>query len=69
MDVSLRRTGVIVATIGIVFATLVATPAGAHSTAPPTGGDRARYILPPGNYGGLPDDGATRSTSSRSTTG
>ncbi len=54
MNVSLRRCGVVVATIGIVVAGLAATPAGAHRTLPPGAGDRARYILPPGNYGGLP---------------
>ena len=60
MDVSLRRTGVIVATIGILLATFGAVPAGADSDPSATGGDRARYILPPGNYGGLPTTAQSR---------
>ncbi len=61
MDVSLRRSGRRRRhRIGIVVAAFVASPAGAHSTAPPTGGDRARYILPPGNYGGLPTTAQSR---------
>src|SRR5215510_11033638 len=54
MDVRLRR-GIVLATVVVLaLGTLVAEPAGAHGSPPPTQGDRARYILPPGNYGGLP---------------
>ena len=54
--------------IRIVLLTLVAlalVPAPA-AAAP---GDTARYILPPGNYGGLPTTAELDSTSCRSTTG
>lgn len=54
MDVSLRRVGALVAATGVIFATFVAAPADAHNAPPPSTTDRARYILPPGNYGGLP---------------
>ncbi|MGZ6973443.1 MAG: penicillin acylase family protein [Acidimicrobiia bacterium] len=60
MEVSLRRVGALVVTTGLVFATLVATPAGAHHVPPPSTTDRARYILPPGNYGGLPTTDESR---------
>ena len=60
----------------VVTGALVLTAVGVSST-PARGadepgadapGDVARYILPPGNYGGLPDDRRTRATSSRCTT-
>ena len=54
MDVRLRRVGALVVTTGIILAALVVAPAGAHNSPPPGSRDRARYILPPGNYGGLP---------------
>jgi acyl-homoserine lactone acylase PvdQ len=54
MDVSLRRVGALVVTTGLIFASLAAAPAAAHRSSPPSGTDRARYILPPGNFGGLP---------------
>lgn len=54
MDVRLRRVGALAVTIGIILAALTVTPAGAHSSPPPAPKDRARYILPPGNYGGIP---------------
>jgi acyl-homoserine lactone acylase PvdQ len=54
MDVRLRRVAVLVAATSLVFATLAAAPAGAHDPTPASTTDRARYILPPGNYGGLP---------------
>jgi hypothetical protein len=53
MDVSLRRVGALVVTTGLILATLAAVPAGADRSSPPST-DRARYILPPGNFGGLP---------------
>lgn len=57
MDVRLRRRGTLAATaviLTIVLATVLAAPADAHRSPPSAGEDRARYILPPGNYGGLP---------------
>ena len=54
-----------------VVVLLLLAPVGALATGNGHSGggdDVARYILPPGNYGGLPTT-ATRSTSSRSTTG
>ncbi len=60
MDVSLRRSAVVIAAVGLLAATLVATPAGAHTATPPASGDRARYILPPGNYGGFPTTDQSR---------
>ena len=50
----LRRRGVVVAATGIVALALLAVPAEAHRTPGPRPPDRAHYILPPGNYGGLP---------------
>ena len=60
MDVSLRRVVAIVATSGTIIATLFAVPAGAHGSAPPPVPDRSRYILPPGNYGGIPATAQSR---------
>jgi acyl-homoserine lactone acylase PvdQ len=53
MDVRLRRAGVLAAVTALLVAGLAVAPAGAHRS-PPDAPDRARYILPPGNYGGLP---------------
>jgi acyl-homoserine lactone acylase PvdQ len=52
MDVRLRRAGIAITT-GIILAGLLAAPADAHRGSP-SSTDRAHYILPPGNYGGLP---------------
>jgi hypothetical protein len=54
MDVRLRRGIALVAGVVLALGTLLAVPAGAHGSPPHPRGDRARYILPPGNYGGLP---------------
>jgi acyl-homoserine lactone acylase PvdQ len=54
MDVRLRRAGTLLAATAVLLATTLALPADAHRSRPPDGEDRARYILPPGNYGGLP---------------
>ena len=64
MNVSLRRVGVLAAATAVIFATLAPLPASAHDSPSaypphnpppaPAATDRARYILPPGNYGGLP---------------
>ena len=54
MDVRMRRGIALVAGVVLALGTLLAVPAGAHRSPPPVPGDRARYILPPGNYGGLP---------------
>ncbi len=50
----MRRGIALVAGVVLALGTLLAVPAGAHGSPPPPSGDRARYILPPGNYGGLP---------------
>jgi acyl-homoserine lactone acylase PvdQ len=56
MDVRLRRIGALVIATGLIAMTFAVSPAGANDAhhPPPTPTDRARYILPPGNYGGLP---------------
>lgn len=58
MAVRSRRTLVVLASVAMLASSLAATPASgrpAPSGAPGHGTeDRARYILPPGNYGGLP---------------
>lgn len=54
MDVRLRRGVAVIAVAVVIGSLLVAAPAGAKGSPPATNGDRARYILPPGNYGGLP---------------
>jgi acyl-homoserine lactone acylase PvdQ len=54
MDVRMRRGIALLAGVMLALGTLLAVPAGAHGSQPPVPGDRARYILPPGNYGGLP---------------
>ena len=54
MDVRLRRGIALGAGVVLALGTLLAVPAGAHGSPPPRQPDRARYILPPGNYGGLP---------------
>jgi len=57
MGLSLRKAVALVATGGITMAALVAAPAparGSHGT------DVARYILPAGNYGGLPTNANSR---------
>ncbi len=55
MHIGLRRGGVIAAAMGIIFASVGADPSAAHRAAvPTTTGDIARYIMPPGNYGGFP---------------
>lgn len=56
-----RRITTLVASGAIVAAALVGAPASANSgpgAAP--AGDRVRYILPPGNYGGLPTTDESR---------
>lgn len=50
----LRRRGLVVAATAIVATTMLALPADAHHKPRERSTDRARYILPPGNYGGLP---------------
>jgi acyl-homoserine lactone acylase PvdQ len=54
MDVRLRRGGIVLVATAVLLATALAVPADAHRSTPPPAEDRARYILPPGNYGGLP---------------
>lgn len=60
MDVRLRRGVVLGAVISIILATVVAAPAGAQNPPPPPAPDRARYIMPPGNYGGIPTTDESR---------
>ena len=43
-----------IAVIGLVVALVPALAGARPGHAPNRGGDVARYILPPGNYGGLP---------------
>ena len=43
-----------IAVIGLVVALVPALAGARPGHAPNRGGDIARYILPPGNYGGLP---------------
>ncbi len=55
MKVSVRRGGTVAVALAAVVAVGIASPSGASSTS--SGGvsrDRAYYVLPPGNYGGLP---------------
>ncbi len=56
MTFSARRSGAVGAALTIVVAVGLASPSGASQTASHlrTTRDRAYYILPPGNYGGLP---------------
>jgi acyl-homoserine lactone acylase PvdQ len=66
MTVGLRRFATSVAVTGFLVASMVAAPAGAHDRPwpprppHPPAPDRARYILPPGNYGGLPTTDESR---------
>ena len=56
MSIRPRRTATAVASAIVLVGSLLATPAEAHRP-PPSPGSRDRavgYILPPGNYGGLP---------------
>jgi acyl-homoserine lactone acylase PvdQ len=54
MDVRFGRIGALVVATALVMTTLACAPVRAHQPPPPPPIDRARYILPPGNYGGLP---------------
>ena len=55
MSIRPRRTATVVASALVLAGSLLATPAEAHPRPPSPGSrDRAGYILPPGNYGGLP---------------
>src|SRR3954447_19939450 len=55
MDGRLRRGIALGAGVVLALGTLLAVPAGAHGSPPPQPqAGPARYILPPGNYGGLP---------------
>jgi len=55
MKFSARRDGTVAAALTIVVAIGLVSPSGASQTAHRDGsGDRAYYVLPPGNYGGLP---------------
>ena len=55
-----RRWMALAATAGIVAATAVGTPADARREPPRPTEDKAHYILPPGNYGGLPTTDESR---------
>ncbi len=59
-----RHATAVIAVIAIAVSTVVAAPAGAdrgEKGKPPRGSDdRAYYILPPGNYGGLPTTDESR---------
>jgi hypothetical protein len=49
-----RRGLALAVTAGIVAATALGAPADARRAQPQPTEDSAHYILPPGNYGGLP---------------
>src|SRR5437764_671957 len=50
-----RFAGVLVAAFGLVAASAIAgASAGTHASSGAVRGDRAYYVLPPGNYGGFP---------------
>jgi hypothetical protein len=55
-----RRRTALAATAGIIAATALAAPADAHRERPQQTEDEAHYILPPGNYGGLPTTDESR---------
>jgi acyl-homoserine lactone acylase PvdQ len=58
MSVRPRHLAALVAAAGTLAAAIVATPAGGQPG--PSAPDRAYYILPPGNYGGLPTTDESR---------
>ncbi len=66
MTIGLRRFATSVAATGFLVASVAAAPADAHDRPepprprPPAAADRAHYILPPGNYGGLPTTDESR---------
>src|SRR5581483_10049865 len=53
MKFGTRRFGILSIALAIVATVAVALPSPASTAATPSG-DRAYYVLPPGNYGGLP---------------
>ncbi len=61
MNVGRRHLVALVTAAGIVGASISATPAGGQSSPPgPPEPDRAYYVLPPGNFGGLPTTDESR---------
>jgi hypothetical protein len=54
MKFSARRGGAVAGALTIAVAIGLASPSGASQTARRAADDRAYYILPPGNFGGLP---------------
>ncbi|HEX2575407.1 MAG TPA: penicillin acylase family protein [Aquihabitans sp.] len=60
MHIGLRRFATSVACAGTLVASLAQAPALADRSAAPLPGDRAYYVLPPGNYGGLPPTDESR---------
>jgi hypothetical protein len=55
-----RRGLALAVTAGIVAATALGAPADARRAQPQPTEDSAHYILPPGNYGGLPTTDESR---------
>ncbi len=55
-----RRCMALAAAAGIIAATALGAPAGARRQQPQPTQDKAHYILPPGNYGGLPTTDESR---------
>ena len=61
MNVGRRHLVAVVTAAGILGASIASTPAGGQPGQPgPPGPDRAFYILPPGNFGGLPTTDESR---------
>jgi len=60
MNIRFRRLGTVVLVTGLATALLACRPVDHWRPGPPARPDRARYILPPGNYGGLPTTANSR---------
>jgi acyl-homoserine lactone acylase PvdQ len=61
MSVRRRHLAALAAAAGILATSMAVTPAAGHPRPPaPPAPDRAYYILPPGNYGGLPTTDESR---------
>src|SRR5689334_18137126 len=54
MNLRMRRAAAVSAVLAVVLAFGAVTPSGASGPPAPHSHDRAYYVLPPGNYGGLP---------------
>ena len=54
MKVSARSALVLAAAVALLVSANAATPGAANASSRSSRGDRAYYVLPPGNFGGLP---------------